>query len=360
MIDCEVGIAYGAACLGLMEQLPTPYRILMTMFEADKWPIHWLDACNVANQVWVPSRFCQKTLMESGCQSPVEIVPLGIDPEVYYPPKPTLVLNSSVFRFGYTGAATLRKGFDLLVRAFLEEFAEDEPVRLEIRSSNMLPATAPEDKRIDVKIGEFSTFRLRNWYQALDCFVMPTRGEGFGLTALEAMACGKCAIVTAWGGCTDYLGDYSLGVAIDGTEPCPDYQECGGRWAKPSLSSLRYCMRYAFEHREKIWEMGRAAAEVVRDKWDYKLTAKRIESILSKVKPHERVELDSVDMVVWRGRHRIVTNRAGRFVRGIPVELPPEKAALLDFSGGRFCRERRYRRSSVNVEPREARERRIQ
>ena len=44
-------------------------------------------------------------------------------------------------------------------------------------------------------------------YRAADCFVLPTRGEGFGRPLLEAMAAGVPVIATRWGGHTDFLDD---------------------------------------------------------------------------------------------------------------------------------------------------------
>lgn len=46
---------------------------------------------------------------------------------------------------------------------------------------------------------EVPVSEVADWYQALDLFIAPQRWEGFGLTPLEAMACGVPAIATRVG-----------------------------------------------------------------------------------------------------------------------------------------------------------------
>jgi glycosyltransferase involved in cell wall biosynthesis len=52
----------------------------------------------------------------------------------------------------------------------------------------------------------------RNLYSAMDCFVIPSRAEAFGQTAIEAMACGTAVIGSDVGGITEALGGGQAGL----------------------------------------------------------------------------------------------------------------------------------------------------
>jgi glycosyltransferase involved in cell wall biosynthesis len=78
--------------------------------------------------------------------------------------------------------------------------------------------------------GAGSREELRNAYAHADAFVLPTRGEGWGLPIVEAMAMAMPVIATNWSGPAAYLTEensypvpYTLVETVDGlttAEPC--------------------------------------------------------------------------------------------------------------------------------------------
>jgi phosphatidylinositol alpha-1,6-mannosyltransferase len=63
-------------------------------------------------------------------------------------------------------------------------------------------------------LGQVDDDALPDLYRAADLFALPSRGEGFGIAFLEAMACGTPAIGLDEGGARDALGEGALGACV--------------------------------------------------------------------------------------------------------------------------------------------------
>ena len=66
-------------------------------------------------------------------------------------------------------------------------------------------------------LGRVPDEQLAQLYQSCDVFVMPSRGEGFGIVYAEAAACGKPVIASNQGGATDAVIHSVTGFAVDPT-----------------------------------------------------------------------------------------------------------------------------------------------
>lgn len=63
-------------------------------------------------------------------------------------------------------------------------------------------------------LGKVPVDDLADLYRAADLFALPSTGEGFGISFVEAMACGTPAIGLAVGGAPDALADGELGACV--------------------------------------------------------------------------------------------------------------------------------------------------
>lgn len=259
------------------------YRIGFTMLEADRLPAAWVAQANQMHEVWTPSAWSRAMFQASGVQVPVHVVPLGVDTGRFVPtPQPRRHLAErtvllSVFEWGQ------RKGWDSLLRAYAAAFRPTDPVLLLLKVDCRQPATNPlgELARLlppnappvgviynQVLSGE----QLTELYQAADCFVLPTRGEGWGMPILEAMACGVPAIATNWSAPPAFLSsENGYPLPIRGLVPTasdhPYYR--AAHWADPDETALTDLLRHVVAHpaeRQRKGQQARRDAE--RWTWD--------------------------------------------------------------------------------------------
>jgi glycosyltransferase involved in cell wall biosynthesis len=260
------------------------------MLETDRIPAEWARQCNLMDEVWAPSTFNAETFRRSGVEKPIYVIPHGVDPDYFNPRIRTYGLRGvysflSVFEWGE------RKGAEILLRAFNEEFSRHEPVILickvinanrsvDVRQQIANLGLDPQGGRIHISLNQIvPTYELGSLYRSADCFVLPTRGEGWGLPFIEAMACELPVIATAWSAHCDFIcEDTGYLLPIDGLVPAvaksPYYQ--GFKWAQPSEFHLRRLMRHVYENQEEARAKGKRASEHILREWTWDCAARKI------------------------------------------------------------------------------------
>lgn len=283
--DQKVGLLYNYPN-GIVS-MRNDIRLVFTMFESNKIPDDWVEYLQQADEVLVPSRFCQETFKKSGVDSTV--VPLGYNEDIFtYQDRQIPVENDGIFTFIHYNSFNMRKGFQEVLSAFKEEFDIGEPVRLVLKTTSfetLIPILPSQFPNIQVIKDQMSEKDLKELLGKCHCMLFPSRGEGFGLTPLEAMATGMPAIVPNAHGIAEYFNkDYMLEVKLDHMEPALNRRFMGqyiGENVVCSVEDLRKQMRYAFSHQREMKELGKKASEYVK-KYTYRKTAKHLFDILTK------------------------------------------------------------------------------
>jgi glycosyltransferase involved in cell wall biosynthesis len=265
-------------------KLENPVRIIYTMFESDKIPDEWLDYLQLADKVYVPSKWCADVFKKSGV--PAEVVPLGYDDTVFtYKERRNKRDHHETFNFIHYNAFNVRKGFLEVFNAFKKAFEPGEPVKL-ILKTNLpripIPITPEQYPNIEIVNKAMQGHELRDLLYTADCMIFPSRGEGFGIPPLEAMATGIPAIVPNAHGITEYFNtDYMYEAKV--AEMCPAlytrYKGMDvGQMIKVDEDQLAQQMRYVYEHQDEAIDKGKRAAEYVKQ-WTFRKTAEQFADI---------------------------------------------------------------------------------
>jgi glycosyltransferase involved in cell wall biosynthesis len=264
------------------------HHVGRTMFETDRLPESWLPFMDTMDEIWVPSTFNRETFIQSGVNpDKCSILPAGVDATWFDPARhtPMKMPSEAGFRFLSVFEWIQRKGWDVLLKAYMQEFKASDNVVLTLRASlsnhpEQGSAKAiqsciirmarhleinPEDlPRIELLPEAVPWQELPSMYLASQCLVAPSRGEGWGRPQHEAMMMGLPVIATNWSGTTEFLKasnayplEYTL-KEIETTDPGFEFYQ-GHQWAEPCGQHLRKQMRHVFEHRDEAQQKGEAA-----------------------------------------------------------------------------------------------------
>ena len=232
-----------------LERMKTPYKILYTMFESTRMPEDWGHYLNMANEIIVPSKFCA-LVMERQFGIRPKVIPLGFDRKNFtYINRP----RQKVFTFLHYDAFKLRKGWDLVFKAFNQAFIETDKVKLIFKTTRekTLPLSI-EYPKIEIEKGEYPDRKMIQLLEKANCFVYPSRGEGFGLPPIEAMATGIPAIISNSSGMNEYFDEkFVYGVKHKLIPAKYDNENFKGMdlgsFAQASVNDLAKKMRLAYD-----------------------------------------------------------------------------------------------------------------
>ena len=223
--------------------------------------------------LWTPSQWGRENSIANGYPAQrIAVVPEGVTTDFYTPAAHRA--TRSRFRFLMVGKWEVRKFCEGLLHAFTKEFKPNEPVELYLHAHNPYVPSFSLAKRVaatgvsnghSIVLGTPCDQRsLRELYRSADCFVLPTRAEGWGLPILESMACGVPAIVTRYSAPLDYVTDdngYLINVARMIEAHDDEFGIRTGLWAEPDEAHLRYLMRQAYENRGDLLVKGQMARQ---------------------------------------------------------------------------------------------------
>ena len=290
------------------------------------------------DEIWVPSEFSKKVYIDSGVNaSKIVIIPEAIDTYLFDPdrtvPLPSLPAPPSYawktrcnhqllpatadgkprFRFLSDFKWESRKGWEILLQAYIQNFTRNDPVSLFILTHKHIwdPAKQHERSNVDSIVEEIrekvisklpkhlsdvtkhphyclivhdaTADEVAQVYKSVDAFVLPTRGEGWGLPAMQAMSMALPTISTNWGGSLAFMNsDNSFLIELDGVEEIPGDSEYewqpGKKWATPSINHTAALMRFVMDNRAHAKAVGRRARAHIAEHFSEAAVAKVVDN----------------------------------------------------------------------------------
>lgn len=197
-------------------------------------------------------RSVQKSLVDSGVWKPSVLTGLPVDLTAY---EGVCRRDGPAKTFLHVSSCFPRKGVDVLLEAWARAFSDADGVKLVIKTfpnpHNDVEAQIAELRRRHLRLApiqviskDMDTADVVELFRSSDVMVLPTRGEGYNLPAMEALAAGLPLIVTGHGGHMDFCGpnearllDYEFQMSGSHVRECVSY------WVNPSADDLVEALR---------------------------------------------------------------------------------------------------------------------
>lgn len=289
-----------------LKDLNAEVKLMYTAWEDNTYPELWVNEINEnLNAVMVASKFVKETLLNSGVKVPIYVVSNALDEsiiEVLQSNDKYEIKTRKEFKFLHISTAKQRKGVDVLLKAYFEEFTDKDNCTLVIKSfpgpDNIVDQLIQELKTenspevIHINSADFTDEQIGELNKSCNCVVYPTRGEGFGLPILEAMHLGIPVITTGYSGQMDFcnyensfLLDYKLEISTKN-----EIVNLNSYWAEPDVNQLKKYMREVYttvtegskESKDALDERINNARKT-SESFTWKISAKKTLDLINKI-----------------------------------------------------------------------------
>lgn len=135
------------------------------------------------------------------------------------------------------------------------------------------------------------------FYASGDAFILPTRGEGWGLPLVEAMSMGLPVLSPSYSGVSGFLrDDVYFQIPLDGIEEVPPNAmygyHTGMKWGVPCVNGASQLLRYVVSHPEHAKRVGARGRRHVLAYFTEEAVADRITDALEEKLKHKVNKVD--------------------------------------------------------------------
>ena len=166
----------------------------VSMLECSYLPNFWVNILNSKfDMVIVPDDWLIKMYQNSGVNIPIFKLDLVVDYDGLIKHK----IKKQPFIFGMVAGLLEDKNIDKVIVAYNDEFNNNDKFRLKIKVSGAksfnpnlfkkIHDLAKNNKNIEILVENLDRHKYISFLNTFDCFVLPSRGEGFSITTREAL-----------------------------------------------------------------------------------------------------------------------------------------------------------------------------
>lgn len=252
--------------------IPGVVNIGFPIFELDTFSPQEIEQLNSVDRLFVTCEFYKK-IASKYFRKPIDVVNLGVDQDIFGEAQAPEVKQDSIIRFLHAGKWELRKGVDLVIKCFGEEFRDDRDVSLTLLCDNPFLG---ED---NLKWSEYAKKHI--WDDQLNIFpgrlesikdvarimhqhqigLFPAKAEGWNLELHEMLSMNKVCVATDYSAHTEFINHPAIEsnifpVPITKTETAFDGEFFfgQGKWGAVDHKILKGQMRKAFNKCKKLYE----------------------------------------------------------------------------------------------------------
>lgn len=293
---------------------------IITMWETMRLAEGMAEGLLNFDTIIVPSQ--QNVELFSEHHPNVKLALLGVDEQWSYRPRKE---PGIYFNFLCAGSGP-RKGTDLAHAAFLKVFGDyqgDGPIpRLIMKNPRTEPFHGPN---VEVIGGKISAEAELDLYADAHCYLQPSRGEGFGLQPLQAIAQGCPTILTDAHGHASFA---HLGYGLSWKPSPAAYFSHGpaGEWWEPNFDELCERMKWVYDNYEQATAFAKTAAQVAGEQFTWANSARQVIDAIGETRLCEPYTGSGGRVRAQLKRYKVIVNRQWRAeIAGINYLFEPEQ-----------------------------------
>ncbi len=259
-------------------------------WEESGMPREWVADFNTyLDGITCLSSHVEKILIDNGVQKPLCVSGCGVDHWERIIPDASFEIDAKNFRFLHVSSCFPRKGIDLLLEAYFENFTDDDDVSLIIKTfsnpHNDIHTKLREKKannsnnspHVLVIEEDLSESSLKALYEKCHVLVAPSCAEGFGLPLAEAMLSNLSVITTRWGGQLDFCNDdtsYLLDFEFEKADT--HFELFSSIWAKANVLDLaKVMLEVTKKSPAQLAQKAKSGSKVLLDSFTWEATVKK-------------------------------------------------------------------------------------